>query len=227
MDLRLSELATLLDISETTITKWSQEGVLPCYRIQDEYRFNREEIEDWLLHHRQLVTAEALDSKEVETLPDHSLKYSLYKAIYKGGVICNVDLTSKEEALRYGASYIANKFHLDESVLFEMLCHREQLMSTGIGEGIALPHAKDFLLHSHYDIVVPMFLSQSIDFGSLDGNPVNVLFFLFASQDKRHLNLVNKIVHLGMSLEARSFLKKSPNQEQMLDFVKNWEAKMS
>lgn len=223
MDLRLSELASLLDLSETTIVRWAQEGILPCYRIQGEYRFNREEIEDWLIHHRQLVTEESLDDRDAS--PNHSLKYSLYRAIHKGGVICNVSFANKEEALRYGASYIANKFHLDENVLFEMLCHREKLMSTGIGEGIALPHAKDFLLDSHHDIVVPMFLSSSIDFESLDGCPVHVLFFLFASQDKRHLNLVNKIVHLGMSLEARSFLKTSPHQEQVLDFVRNWESK--
>lgn len=224
MDLRLSELASLLDISETTIEKWSQEGVLPCYRIQDEFRFNREEIEDWLLHHRQLVSKESVDNKD--NFFDHSLKYSLYRAIHKGGVICDVAFDSKEEVLRYGSSYIAQKFQLDEGVLFEMLCHRERLMSTGIGEGIALPHAKDFLLSSHYDLVVPMFLPKSVDFESLDGKPVDILFFLLASQDKRHLNLINKIVHLGMSLEARSFLKTCPNQEELLDFVKNWESRM-
>lgn len=99
-------------------------------------------------------------------------------------------------------------------------------MSTGIGEGIALPHAKDFLINIGYDIVVPVFLSQSIEYGALDGKPVDTMFFLFANQDRHHLNLVNKIVHLGMSLEARLFLKEHPDQPQLLAFIKNWEARI-
>ena len=133
---------------------------------------------------------------------------------------------SKEEALQYAARYIANKFELDAGVLFEMLMHRESLMSTGIGEGIALPHAKDFLLNIGYDIVVPVFLSQSVEYKALDGKPVDKLFFLFANQDRNHLNLVNKIVHLGMSLEARLFLAQHPDQPQLLSFIKNWEARI-
>lgn len=221
MDLKLSELASLLDVSENTIQQWLEEGTLPCYRMQDEYRFNREEIEDWLLHRRHLMGDDSSSHKDKVS----SLRYSLYKAIYRGGVICDVSLKSKEEVLRYGATYIAEKFHLDAHVLFEMLVARESLMSTGIGEGIALPHAKDFLLRSHYDIVVPMFLSESVPFEALDGQPVNLLFFLFASTDKSHLNLVNKIVNLGMSLGARSFLKTCPNKDQLLEFIKCWEEK--
>lgn len=220
MDLKLSELAALLDISEETIQLWLKEGRLPCYRMQDEYRFNREEIEDWLLHHR-LAMNEVSHHKETDKGP--SLRYSLYKAIHKGGIICNVSLKTKEEVLRYGATYIAERFHLDAHVLFEMLCAREHLMSTGIGDGIALPHAKDFLLRAHYDIVVPMFLPERVPFDALDGKPVNILFFLFASKDKAHLNLVNKIVNLGMSLEARSFLQSCPNKDQLLEFIKSWE----
>ncbi|EPJ32283.1 phosphotransferase system mannitol/fructose-specific Pts IIA domain protein, partial [Chlamydia psittaci 06-1683] len=51
-------------------------------------------------------------------------------------------------------------------------------------------------------------------------------FFLFASQDKSHLNLINKIVHLGMSLEARSFLTSYPEKDQLLAYIKNWESQI-
>ncbi|MEF9497295.1 PTS sugar transporter subunit IIA [Chlamydia sp. 04-14] len=225
MDLKLEELASLLDVSENTVRRWLDEGAIPSYSMNNEHRFNREEIEDWILHNQALVGLEK-DEKHEEEFRDLSLKYSLYKAIYRGGIIRDVSVKNKAEALQYASSYIAEKFNLDASVLFEMLTHRENLMSTGIGEGIALPHAKDFLINAYYDVVVPMFLSTSIDFGALDGKPVNVLFFLFASQDKSHLNLINKIVHLGMSLEARSFLTNYPEKEQLLAYIKNWESQI-
>ncbi|WP_348663903.1 PTS sugar transporter subunit IIA [Chlamydia vaughanii] len=224
MDLKLEELASLLDVSENTVRKWLEDGAIPSYSMNNEYRFNREEIEDWILNNQALVGLER-DEKN-EDFRDLSLKYSLYKAIYRGGIIRDVVVKNKTEALQYASSYIAEKFNLDANVLFEMLAYRESLMSTGIGEGIALPHAKDFLINSYYDVVVPMFLSTSIDFGALDGKPVNVLFFLFASQDKSHLNLVNKIVHLGMSLEARSFLTNYPDKDQLLAYIKNWESQI-
>lgn len=224
MDLKLEELASLLDVSENTVRRWLDEGSIPSYSMNDEYRFNREEIEDWILNNPAFVGEER---EHLNTgLRDLSLKYSLYKAIYRGGVLRDIVVENKQEALHYASSYIAEKFNLDAHVLFDMLMYRENLMSTGIGEGIALPHTKDFLINSHYDIVVPMFLAKSIDFGSLDNKPVCVLFFLFASQDKSHLNLVNKIVHLGMSLEARSFLTSCPDKDQLLAYIKNWESQI-
>lgn len=224
MDLKLEELASLLDVSENTVRRWMDEGTIPSYSMNNEYRFNREEIEDWILNNPAFLEGErALVHPEFRDL---SLKYSLYKAIYRGGVIRDISVKNKKEALYYASSYIAEKFNLDANVLFDMLTYRENLMSTGIGEGIALPHTKDFLINSYYDIVVPMFLSESIDFGALDNKPVRVLFFLFASQDKSHLNLVNKIVHLAMSLEARSFLTSDPDKDQLLAYIKNWESQI-
>lgn len=218
MDLKLRELASLLNVPEEAIYRWLDSGTIPSYSMNNELRFNREEVEDWLLHHQPLV------SQERTEISDLSLKYSLYRAVHRGGLIQGVHVADKSAALRYASSYIAEKFHLDAEVLFEMLSYRETLMSTGIGEGIALPHAKDFLVRGFYDIVVPMLLPQGIEFNALDGKPVNVLFFLFACQDKSHLNLVNKIVNLGTSPEMRRVLQSQPDKNTLLKCIKKWES---
>ncbi|WP_201456789.1 PTS sugar transporter subunit IIA [Chlamydia sp. 17-3921] len=223
MDLKLEEVACLLDVSEHTVRQWLAEGSIPSYSMNNELRFNREEIEDWILHNQSMFMDSSEHLNDIGSR-DLSLKYSLYKAIYRGGVLSNVSVKTKEEILHYVANYMAEKFQLDATVLFEMLSYRENLMSTGIGEGLALPHAKDFLLNAYYDVVIPVFLLEPIDFGALDGKPVNVLFFLFACQDKSHLNLINKIVHLGMSLEARNFFRDSPSKDQLLTYIKEWES---
>ena len=49
MDLKLKDVADLLNVSEVTIRRWLADGKIPAYRINNQYRFSREEIEDWVL----------------------------------------------------------------------------------------------------------------------------------------------------------------------------------
>ena len=49
MDLKIKEVAELLNVSETTIRRWLADGKIPAYKINHQYRFNRAEIEHWVL----------------------------------------------------------------------------------------------------------------------------------------------------------------------------------
>lgn len=49
MDLKIKDVADLLNVSETTIRRWLSDGKIPAYRINHQYRFNRLEIEDWVM----------------------------------------------------------------------------------------------------------------------------------------------------------------------------------
>lgn len=222
MDLRIEELAELLSVSQTKILGWVQEGSIPSYCIHDEYRFNRSEIEDWIVRN---PINKLVDAKDIEHFSeDGSLRYSLYKAIYRGGALYDIEGNNKQEVIKSVAQYVANRYDLDANVLYELLINREKMMSTGIGEGIAVPHIKDFVFKNYYDVVVPVFLSTPIDFHSLDGKRVSVLFFVFAENDRSHLNLINKIVNLGVSSEARNFLYARPSCLNLLAYIKAWEA---
>ncbi|WP_213357854.1 PTS sugar transporter subunit IIA [Chlamydiifrater phoenicopteri] len=225
MDLSVSEIADLLDVSEQTVQDWVKEGKIPGYSIKDECRFGREELENWLLYNSDIVEkAVGAESPKEGIVRDLSLKYSLYKAIHKGGVFNNIAAESKESVLQQVSNQVAQRFSFDGQVLFELLCQRESIMSTGIGQGIAIPHTREFQVNPYYDVVVAVFLKEPIDYKALDNRPVDTLFFLFAGSDKTHLNLINKIVHLGMDLDVRKFLKSFPDKEQLLSFVKAWES---
>jgi PTS system nitrogen regulatory IIA component len=96
-------------------------------------------------------------------------------------------------------------------------------MSTSLGHGIAIPHARDFIFPKPFDVVSVVFLKSPIDYGALDGEKVKTLFFLFACDEKRHLNLLAKIAHLVKSDETRSFLSLKPQKADLLTYVKEWE----
>lgn len=105
-----------------------------------------------------------------------------------------------------------------------MLFEREKLQPTALNHGIALPHSRESIIRPGKDAIFIVFPQKPIDYQALDREPVHTLFFLFASDDKKHLHLLAKIAHLSNQEEALAFLKSKPNKEQLLTFVKKWES---
>jgi len=93
-----------------------------------------------------------------------------------------------------------------------------------LNNGIAVPHARDFLLSTHFDVVTVVSLKEGIEYGALDGLPVHTLFFLFASEDSNHLHLLAKIAHFCAQEETMAFLRHGPDKKTFLEYVKNWES---
>ena len=232
MDLKIKDVAELLHVSEITIRRWVSGGQIPAYRLNHQYRFNRFEIENWMMGCKLKKGKDfsAFGEKESESLPvmkGGTQQFSLYRALNKGGVLTSVPGKSKEEVIRNSAKVSSAMLGLDSELLTELLIDRENLMSTALNHGVAVPHPREFILKGSSDAIVVAFPEESLDFEALDGLPVHTLFFLFSTQDKKHLHLLAKIAHLSSSPEALEFLRLKPTKEELLSFVKSWESKMS
>lgn len=221
MDLTLEDVAELLSVPENTVSDWAAEGKIPGYRISEQYRFSRTEIEDWVFQHRdELKSPYAQDQKAGIT------QYGLYRAIHRGHVLHKVPGDNKEEVIRNAMTMIAGDLDLDANVLTDLLLDRERLMPTALNNGIAVPHTRDFLLKEHFDVVTVVFPEKPLDYGALDGKPVHSLFFLFACADKRHLNLLAKLAHLASQDEALALLETGPSKQVLLDYIREWELQL-
>ena len=231
MDLKIKDVAELLNVSETTIRRWLGEGKIPAYRLNHQYRFSRTEIESWVLRQRLAGNKEALDAvspSKIET-PQRKVsggthQFSLFRAVHKGGVLDPLKGATKEEAIRNAMKAFAQELSLDADVMTDLLLDREQLQSTGVGNGIAIPHTRDYLLNTHTDIVVVAFPEKPLDYNALDGKPVHTLFFLFACDDRRHLNLLAKVAHFCNLPTTPKFLEGRPSKEALLEAIKTWES---
>ena len=233
MDLKIKDVAELLNVSETTIRRWVADGKIPAYRLNQQYRFSRIEVENWVLEHRLGKGASSspfgqnCEDKEDPVESEQGSgqqQFSLYRAIHKGKVFLDIPGTTKEEILSRTMQEMAKDLDLDPDVLTELLMDREKLMPTALNQGIAVPHTRDFLLNSQYDVVTVVFPQEPIPYGALDGEDVHSLFFLFACQDKRHLHLLAKLAHLASNDEARELLMSRPSKHELLDYIKKWEA---
>lgn len=234
MDLTLEDVSELINVSKQTVKSWASEGEIPGYRINDQYRFNRTEIEDWVLKQQReegkvSSTPYGSFSSEDErtTVKSGITQFSLYRAIHRGHVLHEVPGTAKEELIRAAMSSMAQDLDLDADVLTDLLLDRERLMPTALNNGIAVPHTRDFLLEEHFDVVTVVFPKEPIEYGALDGQPVHSLFFLFACEDKRHLSLLAKLAHLASQPEALDLLRTQPSKRVLLEYIKEWETQLS
>ena len=222
MDLKRKDVAELLTVSEETINALVEKGRLPCYKLGGEYRFNRSEIEDWMVkvlaQERELLP---FGEEQGEKAPLQ--QFGLYRAIHRGDVLSGFDTSSKEELIYITIDAVAEKLQLNPEAVAELFLERENLMPTALNQGIAIPHTREFLINGLFDAVVVVYPKEPIEWGALDNTPVHTLFFLFACDDRRHLNLLAKIAHFISSEEHLRFLQTRPNKAVLLEFIKNWE----
>lgn len=230
MDLKIKDVAELLNVSETTIRRWLADPKnpdrFPSYLINHQHRFNREEVERWVLR-RQQGEKPAEQEEPLQPQKSGSLQFSLYRALHRGNVVHNVPGNTKAEVIRAAMEQVADSLHLNAEGVTELLLDRERLQPTALGHGIALPHTRDFLLNRTYDIMVVAYPKKPLDYEALDGIPVHTLLFLFASDDKRHLHLLAKIAYLASHTPALEMLKTQPSKDNLLEYIRNWESSLN
>lgn len=235
MDLKIKDVAELLKVSETTIRRWLASGQIPAYRLNHQYRFSRFEIENWMMSCKlkkedesSHLSHEEPEEFELPIAKAGTQQFNLFRALHKGDVLTGVEVSSKEELIRVGARVAALKLGLDEDLVAELLLDREKLMPTALGHGVAVPHPRELIVKQpSSDMIIAIFPKEPVDFGGLGGEPVHTLFFLFSSQDKKHLQLLAKIAHLSANEEVLTFLQSKPDKEGLMSFIRSWEGTIS
>ncbi len=111
-------------------------------------------------------------------------------------VIPNLRASSKKQALQDLARRAADITGLHERAIFDVLMERERLGTTGVGNGIAIPHGKMANLDRLYGLFAR--LERSVDFQSIDEQPVDLIFLLLApeSAGADHLKALARVSRL-------------------------------
>jgi len=136
--------------------------------------------------------------------------------------------TDKATVLQAAVDMMKLPEEVDRNFLYQVLLAREALGSTGIGEGIAIPHVRNpIVLHLSRPTVTLCFLERPVDFGALDGQPVTTLFTLISPTVRAHLYLLSR---LGFALRDARFkqavLKQAP-REEILEALREVERTMA
>jgi nitrogen PTS system EIIA component len=166
--LTIEEVAQYLRVSERTVYEWAQRGEIPCGKIGTSWRFKRTEVERWvdsrLAQKRQHVNPPAVSIAQM--LPPER--------------VVRLEHAAKREALEQMLDVMATAPEVrNRDDLAEAIFHREELMSTGIGFGVAVPHAR---IATVTDIVMGVGVSDGPieDYESVDGQPVRIIVMVAA-----------------------------------------------
>jgi len=129
----------------------------------------------------------------------------LHDLLTPDSIISPLKANGKKQALQDIAQRAAAITGLSEREIFETLLQRERLGSTGIGDGIAIPHGRSARLDRLRGLFVR--LEKPIDFDALDGQPVDILFVLLAPEGAGadHLKALARVARV---LRDRSTLER-------------------
>jgi PTS system nitrogen regulatory IIA component len=167
--LTLEEVANYLRVSERTVYEWAQKGEIPAGKIGMVWRFKKPEIEHWV--------NERLTDKRL-SLPASAVPVP---RILSPDRIVFLNFSSKRDVLMALCENLSASPQIKnrQELLTEIL-KRDELMSTAIGRGIAIPHVR---LSSVTDLVVSVGVSRTdiVDFQTLDDEPVRLVIMIAAA----------------------------------------------
>lgn len=195
----IEEVAEHLRVSERTVYDWAQKSEIPCGKFGTSWRFKRQDIEEWI--DKRLKSEK---NKQSDFVP------LLFDSVLRKENIVLIESATKAEILNKLIDLLAETPEVkSKTELKEGIYHREQLMSTGIGMGIGIPHVR---LRSVKNIIMAAALVRRgvSDYESLDSIPVK-LIFMIAARDDQHAQ------HIKLLSQLSSRLKDEPFRSQLMN----------
>jgi PTS system nitrogen regulatory IIA component len=202
--LTIEEVAKYLRVSERTVYDWAQKGEIPSGKIGTVWRFKKADIERWV-NDRLSVNklSPQFSSIHIETMLSRDRILFLNYPAKRDALLALAENIS-------GAPQVKNRQELATEIL-----KREELMSTAIGRGIAIPHIR---LPSVTDLVISVGISRTdiADFQPLDDEPVRLIFMIAAAYNQ-HAYYLRTLSYFSARLKNRnlrdSLLKSETSEE--------------
>src|SRR5574344_1233146 len=210
--LTIEEVANYLRVSDRTVYDWAQKGEIPAGKLGTVWRFKKSEVEKWV-NDRLSAGANALTDRTPGQV----------KNILSPDRVVFISQSSKHDALVTLAETLATapQVKRGDELVAEIL-KREELMSTAIGRGIAIPHVR---LSSVTDLVMAVGICRTpiIDFQTIDDVPVTMLFMIAAAYNQ-HSYYLKTLSYFSAKLkkkELRDALMAAKSTEEIYNLLLN------
>ncbi len=218
MDLKIKDVCRLLNISEKELKSRIKNDKIPSYEIQHQYYFNKAEIHEWILKNRIPVSKNLLEM----SLTNEPV--FLFSLLNKGGIFFGIEGKDIRSVIKNSVKNIRIPQGLSGEYVVSTLLEREEMMPTAIGKGFAIPHPRNPIVSdTESESVSLCVLKNKIDFGALDGLPVNAIFIVLCANARRHLEILSKISYLCQQDEFCKMFKKPGFEKEILEYIEKKE----
>ncbi len=139
-----------------------------------------------------------------------------------GDIVVGITATDAKGACEEIASLAARRHHLDEELVFRALWRREQIGSTGIGHGVAIPHAR--IPGIAKPVVFFARASAPIPFGALDRQPVSSFFMILVPEhaNEEHLRILATVSEMFSERRFRNRLEAATDSNAIQHLFGQW-----
>lgn len=206
--LTIEEVAKYLRVSDRTVYDWAQKGEIPAGKIGTVWRFKKSELERWVNERLSSPVSSKKSDAEVQI-----------KNFLSPDRVVFIENSSKRDAIVELANIlsVAPQVKNKEELVSEIL-KREDLMSTAVGRGIAIPHVR---LSSVTDLVMAVGICKKNieDYQAVDNEPVNLLIMIAAAYNQHtcYLKTISYLTAKLKSQELRDALKNAATPREAYD----------
>ena len=187
----LGQMAEYLKIARRSLLRMAQQGDIPATKIASQWRFMRTLVDDWLLDRMKKIPQTELE----RLIRSDRMPIPLPRLLPPELVRLDIHGRSKERVLRQLCEpLVKSGLLVDSEAFLAKLIEREEMVSTAIFPGIAIPHARK---PEECPIAEPRLVlgisREGVDFDSLDGLPTHALFLVCANQVSVHLKVIAEL----------------------------------
>lgn len=203
--LTIEEVAKYLRVSERTVYDWAQKGEIPSGKIGTVWRFKKTEIEKWVNDRLSTGSRTSPFGAQIQI-----------KNILSPDRVIFLNHSSKQDALVALADNLSTAPQVKNAQeLVSEILKREELMSTAMGRGIAIPHVR---LSSVTDLIMSVGISKVDvqDFQTIDDTPVRLLFMIAASYNQ-HAYYLQTLSYFSTKLKNKDLREALLETENLLD----------
>ncbi len=145
------------------------------------------------------------------------------KLLSMGDILLDVPATSKKRLLEHAALLFENEHRLERNKVFDSLFARERLGSTGLGQGVAIPHGRIKGLKS--PLIALLRAEAPVPFESPDGQPVRLLVVLLVPEHatEEHLEILSELAEILSDSPLRESLLSATDPASIFRVLSNWE----
>ena len=220
MQLTVHQAASYLGVNESTVRRWISQRGLPAHTVNERLHLNAIELWEWATEQGIAVSRRLLD--QARRRPEDVALLS--ELLVAGGVHHDVGGEGRAEVLREIVKRLPLPADADRDFLATVLEAREAMGSTGIGDGIAIPHVRNpILLHVAAPFVTLCLLHHPVAFDAIDGKPVHALFTVISPNVPAHLRILAQLGFVLRDKPLRALLEQRAGAEALLSRVRELE----